>query len=154
MKRIENPVTFFLCETWKQIFPRNQGKRIRNFLLEMFTVISYSKFLIYEYLLSSATIFMISKVYQGSCVCVCFWVTFTKYLHPYRILSSIWSRGIMIWPHLLFSVIFSSQRPPVLMNRRRFSSLHNLSLNWIPDCAKILGSSPYRIMRVGTASLR
>lgn len=54
------------------------------------------------------------------CVCVCFWVTFTKYLHPYRILSSIWSQGIMIWPHLLFSVIFSSQRPPVLMNRRRF----------------------------------
>lgn len=55
-----------------------------------------------------------------SCVCVFFWVTFTKYLHPYRILSSIWSRGIMIWPHLLFSVIFSSQRPPVLMDRRRF----------------------------------
>lgn len=84
--------------------------------------LGYSKFLIYEYLSSSATIFMISKVYQGSlvCVCVCFWVTFTKYLHPYRILSSIWSRGIMIWPHLLFSVIFSSQRPPVLMNRRRF----------------------------------
>lgn len=78
--------------------------------------LGYSKFLIYEYLSSSATIFMISKVYQ----CVCFWVTFTKYLHPYRILSSIWSRGIMIWPHLLFSVIFSSQRPPVLMNRRRF----------------------------------
>lgn len=82
--------------------------------------LGYSKFLIYEYLSSSATIFMISKVYQGSLVCVCFWVTFTKYLHPYRILSSIWSQGIMIWPHLLFSVIFSSQRPPVLMNRRRF----------------------------------
>lgn len=33
--------------------------------------LGYSKFLIYEYLSSSATIFMISKVYQGSLVCVC-----------------------------------------------------------------------------------
>lgn len=33
--------------------------------------LGYSKFLIYEYLSSFATIFMISKVYQGSLVCVC-----------------------------------------------------------------------------------
>lgn len=99
-----------------------------------------SKFIIYEYLSSSATIFMISKVYPDF-FCVCFGVTFTKYLPPYRILSSIWSRGIMIWPHLFFSVIFSSQRPPVLMNWRRFfvssQSFSELNL-WLRQDIRII----------------
>lgn len=87
----------------------------------MFTVIRLFKvFNLWIFVVLCDNLYDFQGLSGLSCVCVCFWVTFTKYLHPYRILSSIWSRGIMIWPHLLFSVIFSSQRPPVLMNRRRF----------------------------------
>lgn len=91
----------------------------------MFTVIRLFKvFNLWIFVVLCDNLYDFQGLSGLSCVCVCVcvfgWPLRNTFIPTEYYLSSIWSRGIMIWPHLLFSVIFSSQRPPVLMNRRRF----------------------------------